>query len=100
MNSTCPDIYFETVVMPDGQAKFIAFDGDGASKNYYLTLLEPMPPTGRLDFHMSFNARDSMLFLALHDDGKDFGFSIPVNQAALQVVGQKLLALSAQTTSN
>lgn len=93
------DIYFETVVMPDGQAKFIDCDGVGAGKNAYLTLLEPMPPTGSMDFHMSFNARDSMLFLALHDDGRDLGFSIPVNPAELQVMGQKPLALSAQTTS-
>jgi hypothetical protein len=99
MSHTNPDVHFETVRI-DGQTKFVACDVVGALKNFYITLLEPTQPSGKLDFHMSFNVRDTALFMAVNDGERDIGFTIQVNPAVLQDLGHKLLALSAQTSAN
>lgn len=95
MTSTNHDVPFE-VVQIDGQTTFLACDGESDRKNYYLTLLE----ADESDFHLSYNVRDSKLFIALNDGERDVGFSIHVNRDALQALGQKVLALSAQTSAN
>lgn len=95
MHSADTNTYFETVVQSGGRVEFIACDGDGDAVNRY----HPLYVGSSDDFHLSFNLRDSELFIAFRNSEGDIGASVPMNAEELRFLAYKLLEVSLQITT-
>lgn len=92
---------FEMVERPDGDVDFIAYDGHGEAVNRYETLLGGWD--GFHEIHISFNLRDSELFVAvfIHTIDEDGFGNLEVIEGTRQMTAEdlrsfaeKLLAVS------